>query len=951
MGMFPKNKTKTGRDTVIKLRFFRLISVAGVALLIGQIGAQAQCLSSRQLYYEVIRLENDASLEISEKRPRALLLQKRFDSCGAYKDSAYARLLHRLGVWEFSVAPNDAISHTLASVRLNTSRRQEANPRLAVNSYYNLGYYFRVLQRYADALAYFDSCIVAGSRFQDSGTLVHVINARNQKAYICYQTGDYQQTIAEAALGLKTAAAINNAPLTIGLLNEQAQAYAAMGQISDAGNAADKALALIGKRDEAALANNYKIRAAANETAGNFAAAMAHHAQVIRLHKKAGDTAALALDYIDAGNTLREEAIATNSSSYSKVANCYIRSLALARKAGITDGVIGALNNLAAIRFRERNYKDALTTYHSGLSLIVGAFSHSNSLSNPTYRQCNPVSNKNTLSILLANKAECLLHLYKQSYQKTYLTAALRTALLTDSLITAMRHEQKDEQSKLYWRSETREFFTNAIEACYQANDAGLAFYFMEKSRSVLLYEKLNETGSAARLPAEAAAEEQRLQIAVFAQQQTIANLDNTDPAYEDAQTKLFAAREALDRYIRGLQAAHPVYYQYKYADDVPAPHDLKKYIAANGQSFVHYFISDTAVYMLAITPTSSLLLKQRGAGFQAQLAGFLKTCSDIQGLNNRYHSFAAQAYRLYKTLVEPLRLPKGRIVICHDAIAIPFEALTTNSEGTDFLIYSYSFSYVYSARALLKKFDHPPGRGQFLGVAPGRYAVYLGVQPLSRSGAALGEAATYYSHASLIKNKQANCRNFLAQLPHYTIGAIFSHARADSTDKEPLLFMADSVIRLSQLQGIRNPSTELIVLSACQTNAGRMATGEGIFSLARGFAAAGIPAIAATCWKADEEATYSITKSFLRHIANGMRKDDALQQAKLRYMQSGATRNSLPYYWANMVLAGNAEPVTLAADGSKAWWIAGAVLVFILIAFIRRKRRQKSGALISRNK
>jgi hypothetical protein len=52
----------------------------------------------------------------------------------------------------------------------------------------------------------------------------------------------------------------------------------------------------------------------------------------------------------------------------------------------------------------------------------------------------------------------------------------------------------------------------------------------MEKSRAVLLNDKLNELGASAYLPAEEAHKEQAMQINVLALQQQLAQLDDTDP-------------------------------------------------------------------------------------------------------------------------------------------------------------------------------------------------------------------------------------------------------------------------------------------------------------------------------------------------------------------------------------------------------------------------------------
>ena len=98
--------------------------------------------------------------------------------------------------------------------------------------------------------------------------------------------------------------------------------------------------------------------------------------------------------------------------------------------------------------------------------------------------------------------------------------------------------------------------------------------------------------------------------------------------------------------------------------------------------------------------------------------------------------------------------------------------------------------------------------------------------------------------------------------------------------------------------------------MSACQTNAGKNLTGEGIYSLARGFSSAGIPSVVATQWVADDNAIYAISEKFNQLIAGGMSKDVALQKAKLLDIQNGNKRNLLPYFWADLILIGNSDPV-----------------------------------------
>lgn len=900
--------------------------------------ALPQCKTNTELADQLGNIETNQALSNQQRLTKVIDLKKEFERCKLYKDSVYAKILHRLGALQFAAGKyEDAINNTIQAIKINTSGKKESSRKFAVVSYFNLGFCYQQLRLYNEALDNYDKCISLGNEYRDASIIDRVIKARIKKGNIVYRNGDYEKDVDEMSIGLKSAAIIKDSAVVVDLLNERAQAYVALKRIPEAINDVQKALLFVSKEDYNAYANNYKIRAVIYQVDNNFPLAIAYHKKAIISRSQTGDSSILATDYNDAGNTL------IAAKRYEEAGKYLNQSLLLAEKTGNRVTAAKASNNLGLVNVITRKYAVALTEYQASLLKTVPTFISSDELENPTYLQCNAISDKNFLALLLGNKTECLLYLYKLTGNQLYLSTSLKTARLTDSIITDVRHAQSGEQSKLYWRNETREFFTNAIEACYQAKDAKQAFFFMEKSRAVLLNDRLNELGASAYLPPEEAHKEQLLQMNVFTLQQQLSKIETTDPAFEEQQVNLLRAKEGQEKYIKTLQNKYPAYYQYKYADDIPQLAQFTKYLHVNKQSFVHYFINDTTVYMLGITASSSKLIKLISPGFNESLSEFLRMCSDMQALNNHYSAFALLSHKIYETLFKPLDLPKGKTIICYDNFLIPFEALTTDEKGDDFLLNNYAFSYIYSARFLLKNFNNPRGSGNFLGVAPVSYAGYLHVPQLMQSETSLNASASNFRTCKLITNGEANRNNFLKKLPKYTIVTILSHARADTSDKEPILFMADSVIRLSELQLLHNPSTQLIVLSACQTNVGKIATGEGVISLARGFASAGIPSICATLWKADEKAIYEISEVFLQNISKGMRKDDALQNAKLAFIRSGGNEKLFPYYWANMILAGNGEPVNFSGTGHGTVWLtviilAVAAILFLVIAVKRRK-------------
>jgi CHAT domain-containing protein len=143
----------------------------------------------------------------------------------------------------------------------------------------------------------------------------------------------------------------------------------------------------------------------------------------------------------------------------------------------------------------------------------------------------------------------------------------------------------------------------------------------------------------------------------------------------------------------------------------------------------------------------------------------------------------------------------------------------------------------------------------------------------------------------------------------------VYSRSSADSL---PRLYFYDSSITLSELDQMKGSGVQLVILSACETNAGTSYTGEGVFSMARGFASLGVPAVAATLWKADEQSIYELSYAFNKNLVAGLPKDEALQQAKIEYLRQHKNSELLPVYWANMILTGSSSPVIIAGSLAK---------------------------------
>jgi hypothetical protein len=121
----------------------------------------------------------------------------------------------------------------------------------------------------------------------------------------------------------------------------------------------------------------------------------------------------------------------------------------------------------------------------------------------------------------------------------------------------------------------------------------------------------------------------------------------------------------------------------------------------------------------------------------------------------------------------------------------------------------------------------------------------------------------------------------------------------------------------------------ELAVLSACETERGPMLRAEGVQSFSRAFLAAGARSTVTTLWRVADGPTADFMAVFYHQLQRGLTRDEALRQAKLRFLQSG---NALadPHYWSAFVLTGvGSRPVPRAVSWALLTGIgAGAALV-----------------------
>jgi CHAT domain-containing protein len=169
----------------------------------------------------------------------------------------------------------------------------------------------------------------------------------------------------------------------------------------------------------------------------------------------------------------------------------------------------------------------------------------------------------------------------------------------------------------------------------------------------------------------------------------------------------------------------------------------------------------------------------------------------------------------------------------------------------------------------------------------------------------------------------------------------------------------AKAVLTAEEVAGLDLRGVQLVVLSACDTGLGKVAAGEGVLGLQRGFHEAGARALAASLWSVSDAATSVLMEDFYTNLWHKrLTRLEALRQAQLAVLRDpgrveardrelrqelakrGAevvprggskqplplpeggrvdakARRSHPAYWAAFVLSGDPGPLPSAARGS----------------------------------
>lgn len=633
----------------------------------------------------------------------------------------------------------------------------------------------------------------------------------------------------------------------------------------------------------------------------------------------------------------------------------------------------GCYNYIANTLRQQHKNRQALANYQQALIGYIGDFQDTSIYALP--RELTHVTSEQWLLDALQGKAELFYQIYQEEKEQQALEAAFAHCEFASQVIDKLRTQMQAEDSRVFWTRKARPFYQLAMAITYELYAQGkddrylqAAFHFSEKSKAFLLLQALREgeAQSYAGVPDSVLKQEKALRKEMTDNEHFLM-LEQQNCEASDTlkvrllQDKIFELREKLLIWTKTLSAQYPNYYQLKYQAQQGNLQHWQKQFAAPQTAVLNYMETDSFLYVLALsqgkgrlwqlpwkTPEKEVLSTWRNSLFNIEY---------VQASpRESFASLTQQGFALYQNLLAPVDdwLQElgdvHRLVIIADGQLsyVPFEALLTATSETanrayadlPFLLKRYSISYAQAAQALVAE-KQKAANNRYIGFAPFDNNIEAGEPQNLTFNRGEVEAATAFWQGKGYLNEKANKELFETKAPDAGILHLAMHAVVnDSSPQYSYLKFSDNLLYTYELYSQRL-SAQLAVLSACNTGSGKLIEGEGVISLARAFQYAGCPAVAMSMWQVDDQTTADLTTGFFHKLAEGLPKDEALQQAKLAYLEAAEPAFAHPFYWAGINLIGERAPLE---NGSSSFWVWAIVLLggIGLLSLFRSLTRSK---------
>ena len=491
-----------------------------------------------------------------------------------------------------------------------------------------------------------------------------------------------------------------------------------------------------------------------------------------------------------------------------------------------------------------------------------------------------------------------------------------------------------------------------------------LCFQLAEKSRSAVLLEAMNEAQARqfAGIP-DSLLEWERTQRAdlAFLEKKLLEEQLKGQAANQAEltswQDQLFDLNRVHESLLQQLENHYPEYHRLKYQTETATLEEVQDEILDKQSALIEYFVGKDSIFIIAITTDRFEIIPiVKNPAFDQHIFGVR------EGITQQdFQPYTDAAFALFQTLLLPIKdliETKDLVIIPDEALSfLPFEALLTalpdiTSKIKDYrtlpyLIQQHQISYAYSATLLLETLHRQRSipKQNYLAFAPvfqegvtsgTRSAEFIStyqrseVNSPSSFGALPSSREEVLSIQELFSKKNGFLKRWFGDknpvfldanaseealktqpLSNYRYLHFATHGFVNTKNPElsGLLLAPDSsrnedgILHLGEIYNLQL-NADLVTLSACETGLGKIARGEGLIGLTRGFIYAGAQNLLVSLWQVNDGSTAGLMTDFYSHMLDGQNKATSLRLAKLNMIDNDPVY-AHPQYWASFVLIG----------------------------------------------
>ncbi len=552
-------------------------------------------------------------------------------------------------------------------------------------------------------------------------------------------------------------------------------------------------------------------------------------------------------------------------------------------------------------------------------------------------------------------KGRVCFELFQKTKDITHLYTSLEIFQWIEQIAEYVRSGSLSESTKKVVSEHFYRAARGALRTLHALNEVSprdeyvaLAFNFIEHNRYAQLFQDLSKARSFTSLGVPESVPKKELEfVASIERLKHKSASGNTINAGADSAVLL---EREYRTFREEISDRYPTYFQVRY-DNMLNLEQIQSEIGPGIQLF-EYLWGDSAVSLVSVTYDTAFLASISTPKINSDLNWLLQwmvTDYPADSLELNFTLYSQLSHGIYSHLMANyLQDNIEQIIVSADGnlALLPFEALVTDNGPANFstasyLIRSKEIQYAYSTNLLFKnKVEGPLKRPEVLAMAYSSNdanpvtSLRAGYKELPNSAVEVDEIDKNFKRAKVIclKGAKATEAAFRKLAPQFDLIHLALHGVGDaiSAENSHLLFRSpndslDDKLFAYELYNLPLDRLRLAVLSACETGVGKAYDGEGIFSIARGFAYAGTPSLVMSQWKANDQSTQWVMSHFYHHLNRGVTVSKAMQLAKIDFLNQVNPNVARPYFWAGLVVMGDVSPVVAVNH----FWI---YVIFVLI-------------------